>query len=406
MNRKPELLAPAGNLEKLKIALLYGADAVYLGGKSFGLRALGGNFTWEEMAEGVHFAHGLSRKVYVTLNIFPHNTDLEKLPEYLAFLVDIHVDGILVSDLGVFSIAHEKAPTLPLHISTQANNTNWASVNAWQKLGASRVVLARELSRSEISAIRERTTVELEMFVHGAMCISYSGRCFLSNYLAGRDANRGACAQPCRWRYGIMEERRPGEFFPVEEDAHGAYVMNSKDLCLLPFLSEIVDMGIDSLKIEGRMKSVHYVASVVKVYREAIDACVQEGKDFHLRSSWIEEMEKISHRIYTSAFYDHKPNEDDQIYTSTSYEQTMDFVGLVLHYEPTNRLARVEQRNNLRIGQDIEVFQPQGETFSQKIVEMFDADGSPLSVAAHAQQIFYVRMERPVENHAVLRRRR
>ena len=247
--KKPELLSPAGNLEKLKMALVYGADAVYLGGKSFGLRAFGGNFSEAEMEEGVRFAHALGRKVYVTLNIFAHNADLERLPAYLSFLAEIHVDGLLVSDLGVFSLAREFAPAVPLHISTQANNTNWATVEAWQKLGAERVVLARELSRAEIAAIRAHSTIELEMFVHGAMCISYSGRCLLSSYLTGRDANRGACAQACRWRYGLVEESRPGEVFPVEEDERGTYIMNSKDLCLLPFLPELCAMGLDSLKI-------------------------------------------------------------------------------------------------------------------------------------------------------------
>lgn len=404
--KKPELLAPAGNLEKLQMAIVYGADAVYLGGKSFGLRAFGGNFSEADMAEGVRFAHARGRKVYVTLNIFAHNEDVAKLPAYLAFLADLRVDGLLVSDLGVFSLVRELAPALPLHVSTQANNTNWATVNAWQKLGAERVVLARELSRGEIAEIRARSTVELEMFVHGAMCISYSGRCFLSSYLTGRDANRGACAQACRWRYGLVEENRPGEFFPIEEDERGTYIMNSKDLCLLPFLPELCAMGMDSLKIEGRMKSVHYAASVTKVYREAIDAACDEEQPFRLRDSWRQELQKVSHRIYTSGFFDHIPDENDQIYASASYEQTADFIGLVRHYDEATRLATVEQRNNMKRGQEVEVFQPTQETFCQLLTEMTDEEGAPLDVAAHAQQIVQVRMEKPVEEYAILRRRR
>lgn len=403
---KPELLAPAGNLEKLKMALVYGADAVYLGGKSFGLRAFGGNFSEAEMEEGVRFAHARAKKVYVTLNIFPHNADLEKLPAHLAFLNEIHVDGLLVSDLGVFSLVRELAPRLPLHISTQANNTNWAAVNAWQKLGAERVVLARELSCAEIAEIRARSTIELEMFVHGAMCISYSGRCLLSSYLTGRDANRGACAQACRWRYGLVEESRPGEIFSIEEDERGTYIMNSKDLCLLPFLPELCAMGLDSLKIEGRMKSVHYTASVTKVYREAIDAACDRQHTFHLRDAWIDELQKVSHRIYTSGFFDHVPDGSDQIYASASYEQTADFIGLVRHYDDETHTATVEQRNNMKIGQEIEVFQPARETFRQRLKDMRNEAGEPLSVAAHAQQIVRLFMEKPVEEYAILRRRR
>ena len=404
--KKPELLAPAGNLEKLKMALVYGADAVYLGGKSFGLRAFGGNFSAEAMAEGVQFAHARAKKVYVTLNIFPHNADLAKLPAYLSLLADLRVDGLLVSDIGVFSLARELAPALPLHISTQANNTNWAAANAWQRLGAERVVLARELSRAEIAEIRARSTVELEMFVHGAVCISYSGRCLLSSYFTGRDANRGACAQACRWRYGLVEENRPGEFFPIEEDARGTYIMNSKDLCLLPFLPELCAMGLDSLKIEGRMKSVHYAASVTKVYREAIDAACDVTKPFTLRDSWTEELQKVSHRIYTSGFYDHVPDGSDQIYASASYEQTADFIGLVRHYDAATHWAAVEQRNNMKIGQEIEIFQPTRATFRQRLEEMTDEAGAPLAVAAHAQQIVRLRMKEPVEEYAIVRRRR
>lgn len=286
--KKPELLAPAGNMEKLKMALLYGADAVYLGGKAFGLRAFGGNFTNEELQEAVDFAHKLGKKIYVTVNIFPHNSDIAKLPAYLTFLNEIKVDAILVADLGVFTLAKEYAPDVELHISTQANNTNWAAVNAWAELGARRVVLAREMSLEEIKEIREKCSVELEMFVHGAMCISYSGRCLMSNYLTGRDANRGSCAQPCRWNYALVEEKRPGQYFPVLEDERGTYIFNSKDMCLLPYLPDVIASGVDSLKIEGRMKSVHYAASVVKAYREAIDSYFAAPEQFEVKKEWVD----------------------------------------------------------------------------------------------------------------------
>ena len=272
MIKKPELLAPAGNLEKMKMAILFGADAVYLGGKAFGLRALGGNFSREELKEAVAFAHERNRKVYVTVNIFPHNGDLVGLPDYLKYLAQIKVDALLVADLGVFMMCRELIPEMELHISTQANNTNWATVNAWKKLGAKRVVLAREMSLAEVREIREKCEVDLEMFMHGAMCISYSGRCLLSNYFTGRDSNRGSCAQSCRWKYALVEETRPGKYFPIEEDDRGTYIMNSKDMCLMPHIKDVIESGVDSLKIEGRMKSVHYAASVTKAYRLAIDS--------------------------------------------------------------------------------------------------------------------------------------
>ena len=406
MKKQPELLAPAGTMEKLQMALAYGADAAYLGGAQFGLRAFGGNFTNEEIRAAVQLAHGAGRKIYVTVNVFPHNDDLVSLPDYLRFLAQADVDAVLVADLGVFMLAREVAPDLPVHISTQANNVNWRTVCAWQKLGAERVVLARELSRAEIAEIRARSTVELEMFVHGAMCISYSGRCLLSSYFTGRDANRGACAQACRWRYGLVEERRPGEFFPIEEDERGTYIMNSKDLCLLPFLPDLCAMGLDSLKIEGRMKSVHYAASVTKVYREAIDAACDEAQPFDLRVSWLDELQKVSHRIYTSGFFSHVPDADDQIYASASYEQSTDFIGLVRDYDERTQMATVEQRNNMKVGQEIEIFQPTRETFCQRLEEMTDEMGAPLSVAAHAQQIVRMRMKEPVEEYAIVRRHR
>ncbi len=402
--KKPELLAPAGNMEKLKMALLYGADAVYLGGKAFGLRAFGGNFTNEELQEAVDFAHKLGKKIYVTVNIFPHNSDIAKLPAYLTFLNEIKVDAILVADLGVFTLAKEYAPDVELHISTQANNTNWAAVNAWAELGASRVVLAREMSLEEIKEIREKCSVELEMFVHGAMCISYSGRCLMSNYLTGRDANRGSCAQPCRWNYALVEEKRPGQYFPLLEDERGTYIFNSKDMCLLPYLPDVIASGVDSLKIEGRMKSVHYAASVVKAYREAIDSYFAAPEQFEVKKEWVEELDKVSHRAYTTGFYYGRPTEKDQIYGTSSYTQTSDFVGLVLAYDEKTGFATVEQRNNMKVGQEIEIFQPHLAGYRQILQEMYNDEGEAIQVAPHPQQIVKIRMDKPVEPYGILRR--
>lgn len=402
--KRPELLAPAGTLEKMKMAILYGADAVYLGGQAFGLRALGGNFTDAELREAVAFAHARGKKVYVTVNVYPHDGDMDGLSEYLRFLERIHVDALLVADLGVFSVARDVVPSLPLHVSTQANTVNVAAVRAWKALGAQRVVLARELSLREIADIRSAVDVELEMFVHGAMCISMSGRCLLSAYMTGRDANRGACAQSCRWRYALMEEQRPGEYFPIDEDEHGTYIMNSKDLCLLPYLTDVIATGVDSLKIEGRMKSVHYVASVTKAYRAAIDAYSADPAQFAINSAWTTELGKVSHRPYTTGFALHRATADDQIYGSSSYEQTSDFIGLVRSYDAATGWATVEQRNHMRVGEEIELFQPTLAGFRQTLGEMTDEAGVPIDRAPHPQQIVHIRMEQPVEPYAIVRR--
>ena len=403
--KKPELLAPAGNLEKLKMALLYGADAVFMGGKAFGLRASSDNFDDEQLKEGINFAHSMQKKAYVTVNIFPHNDDLLALPDYIKFLYENQADAVIVSDLGVYRIVREVAPKLPIHISTQANNTNWSSVLCWQELGARRVVLARELSLAEIGVIREKVNIELEAFIHGAMCISYSGRCLMSNYFTGRDANRGQCAQSCRWKFHVVEEKRPGEYFPVMEDERGTYIFNSKDLCLLPHIPELINSGLNSFKIEGRMKSVHYVATVIKVYRDAIDAYMSDPEKFSIKAEWIEELQKISHRAYTTGFYFNKTTQYDQIYASSSYEQTHEFIGLVKNYDASTRLAVVEQRNNMKVGQEIEIMQPQQSNFSQEITEMFDMDGNAITAAPHPQQLVLMRMSKPVKEFAMLRRR-
>lgn len=397
----PELLAPAGNPEKLRMAVLYGADAVYLGGRSFGLRAFGGNFTPDKMKEAVAFAHQHGTKVYITINIFPHDNDMLDLDDYLHFVYDIGADAALVADLGVFTRAREIVPSLPLHVSTQANNTNWRAAEAWHKLGAKRIVLARELSGKEISEIRRHTDAELEIFVHGAMCISYSGRCMLSNYLAGRDANRGACAQPCRWKYALVEEKCPGEYLPIEEDEHGTYIMNSKDLCLLPYLQDVIDTGVDSLKIEGRMKSVHYVASVTKAYRDALDGYAANGGKYE-SSAEEAELQKVSHREYTTGFFFGRPDGQTQNYKSSEYIQTSEFIGIVRSYDAG--YAKIEQRNHMEKGEEIEVFSPEG-TWKQRIDEMIDAQTSmPIDVAPHAQQMILMKMERPVSPYTILRR--
>ena len=351
-----ELLAPAGNMEKMKMALLYGADAVYMAGKAFGLRAYGGNFTREEMKEAVEYAHSMGKKVYITVNIIPRNEDLEGLDTYLKYLQDIHADAVLISDLGVFDIAREAAPDLPVHVSTQASAANWRTVRRWKDMGASRVVLAREVSLSEMADIRKRVDIELEVFGHGALCISWSGRCLLSNYFTNgkRQSNRGECIQACRFKYSVMEESRPGQYFPVEEDEHGTYIFNSKDLCMIDHIPELIKAGVSSLKIEGRMKSGYYVAAVVAAYRKAIDSYYELGAAFSVRPEWREELEKVSHRPYTTAFAFQNPDHSAQEYMKSQPEQPYDFIGLVLKPDKGNGKVKVQQRNYFKEGEDVE----------------------------------------------------
>lgn len=402
---KPELLAPAGNMEKCKIALRYGADAVYLGGKMFGLRAFANNFSIEEIAEAVDYAHKLGKKVYVTVNIFAHNEDLAKLPEYLLALQQAGADALLISDLGVWSVARKTVPDMPLHVSTQANTCNWAAVQAWQELGAERVVLARELSLEEISEIGTKTSVELEAFVHGAMCISYSGRCLLSSYLTGRDGNRGACAQACRWEYSLIEKNRPDESFDVKEDERGTYVMNSKDLCLIDHIADLMSAGISSLKIEGRMKSIHYVATVISVYRKAIDACWNDPENYRVEEAWRQELEKVSHRPYTKGFAFGKPGSEGQVYTTSSYEQTHDFVGIVLAYDAEAKRAYIQQRNNVKNGEVLELLMPDGELLPLTLVDMRNESGEAIDCAPHAQQKFSIASDKALLPDSLLRRK-
>lgn len=403
--QKMELLAPAGNMDKLKMALLYGADAVYLGGKSFGLRAFSDNFSLEEMEEAVRYAHELGKKVHVTVNIFPHNADLNGLPEYLTSLRDIHVDAVLIADPGIFSLARQIVPDLPVHISTQANVTNWASAKFWHDAGAKRVVMAREVSLKDVKAIHDKVPVELEGFVHGAMCISYSGRCLLSNYFTeNRDSNRGQCVQCCRFKYNVVEEKRPGQYFPVMEDERGTYIFNSKDLCLLPYLPDLYNAGLCSLKIEGRMKSVHYVATVVKVYRQAIDAYERDPEHFRVLPEWVEELEKISHRPYTRGFSVSRPTEADQVYSHSSNTQTHEFIGLVRSYDAERKLAWIEQRNHFKVGQTVEFLQPKGKLIRCTISRILDEDGQDLDAARHAQQVVAVPVDEPLEAYSMMRR--
>lgn len=401
---KPELLAPAGSLEKGRMALLYGADAVYLGGKAFGLRAFAANFSLEEIREMAAFAHEMGKKVYVTVNIFSHNSDLPPLPEYLRNLDAAGVDALLVSDLGVWNTAREVAPRLDLHVSTQANVTNWATARAWEQLGASRVVLARELSLAEIREIREKIRAEVEVFVHGAMCISYSGRCLLSNYFTGRDSNRGACAQVCRWEFGLTEKNRPGEVFPVAEDERGTYIMNSRDLCLMDCLPQLMEAGVSSLKIEGRMKSVHYVASVVSAYRKAIDLCWQDPEHFTVPQSLRAELDKVSHRPYTTGFALRKTGPEDQVYTTSSYEQTADFVGLVRSFDAPSGRVQVEQRNHVKAGEVLEVLNPAGQVFPWTLEAMEDGEGNPITAAPHAQMLFTAKGDPRMTPFSLIRR--
>ena len=400
---KPELLAPAGNMEKLRMALLYGADAVYLGGKLFGLRAFASNFSIEEMKEAVAFAHSLHKKVYVTVNIFAHNADINTLPEYLKSLEETGADALLISDFGVWAVAKEVIPNMPLHVSTQANTTNWAAVKAWENMGASRVVLARELSFAEMKEIGSKTDVELEAFVHGAMCISYSGRCWLSSYLTGRDGNRGACAQVCRWEFSLTEKNRPGQVYDVAGDERGTYIMNSKDLCLLPYLPKLMETGICSFKIEGRMKSAHYVASVVSVYRRAIDVCWADIAHYAVQPECLDELEKVSHRPYTTGFALDKPDEMAQNYSTSAYLQTHEFTGLVRDWR--NGRLTVEQRNHMKAGETIEVFCPDGSLKSLVLQEMRNEEGEPVTVAPHAQMIFTCKAEEEIPANAILRRK-
>lgn len=383
LRKKPELLAPAGDLTKLKTAIDYGADAVYIGGKAFSLRTASDNFSHEEMREGIAYAHSRGKKCYAALNIIAHNDDLKYLEDYLNDLQACGIDAVIVADMGIFHIIRQKAPALPVHISTQASNTNYASVAFFKELGAKRIVLARELSFREIHEITQNIPdIEMEAFVHGAMCVSYSGRCLLSNYMAGRDSNKGDCAQPCRWKYNLVEEKRPGEYMPVYEDNRGTFIFNSKDLCMIEYIDELVQAGVTSLKIEGRVKSEYYVATVVKAYRDAIDEYF-EGKAFDPRHA--AELRKISHRQYTSGFYFDKPRDTAQVYTTSSYVRDYELIGTVLSYDEEAKELTLEQRNRFFPGDEIEILMPGEPFYCMKINGMKNEWNEEIEAAPHPQ---------------------
>ena len=405
--QKPELLAPAGDLEKLKIAVLYGADAVYIGGEAYSLRAKAKNFDIQKMKQGIEFAHAHGVKVYVTANIYAHNADFEGMADYFKEVEKIGADALLVSDLGVFSVAKETAPNLEIHVSTQANNTNYKSAQMWYQLGAKRIVVARELSLKEVADIRQNIPedMEIEAFVHGAMCISYSGRCLLSNYLSGRDANKGACSHPCRWKYHLMEETRPGEYMPVEENERGTYIYNSKDLCMLEHIPDLIHAGVASLKIEGRMKTPFYVGTVVKAYRMAIDDYFESSEKYQKRIPiYMQEVSKASHREYTTAFYYGKPDGKQQVYTNNSYIREYDFIGMIKEDSDEKNCAIVEQRNKFSVGEEIEVMRAKGAFFSMKIEKIWNEAGEEITTAPHPQEILKVQFTQPVKKFDMMRK--
>ncbi len=404
--KKPELLAPGGSLSKLKTAIDYGADAVYVGGEAFSLRTAAENFSAAELAEGIGYAHARGKKVYLTANIIPHNSDIDAFEEYADEIRPLGFDAALVSDPGMFDVLRERVPELPIHISTQANNTNYRSAAMWHKLGASRVVLAREMSFAEIEEIRKRTpdTLELEAFIHGAMCISYSGRCLLSNYMTGRDSNMGACAHPCRWNYKLVEETRPGEYMEITENERGTFIFNSKDLCMIEHIPDLVRSGISSLKIEGRVKTEYYVATVVGAYRRELDRYFADPDGYTLNPAEVEELCKVSHRPYTTGFYYGKPDENSQVYTSSSYIRDYDLIGIVTDYK--DGTATVTQRNRFFDGDEIEIMRPSMPFITQRVEGMRDEDGNAISVANHAEQIVKIKTAEPVPIGSMLRKKR
>jgi putative protease len=399
---KPELLAPAGNLEKLITAIDYGADAVYIGGNRLNLRALANNFEKDDLIEGLKYAHERGKKVYVTLNVFPHNEDLIGLEDYLIELHELKVDAIIVSDPGIIMTAREVVPEMEIHLSTQANNVNWKAAQFWHNFGVKRIVLARELKLDDIKEFREKLplTCGLEAFVHGSMCMSYSGRCLLSNYMTGRDANRGKCAQPCRYEYRLMEEKRPGEYFPVYEDERGTYIMNSKDLCMIRYIPELVKAGVDSFKIEGRMKSVFYVASVVKAYRQAIDAYFNEPQDYKFDEKWFDYLMRPSHRTYTTGFY--FDEEIKQYYGSSSYIRDYDVISIVKKFDNEKSIVTLEQKNRVFEGESVQVLRPNGDVFTVILNELRDEKGEPIEAARSAQMIFSAKVDKQLELNDIL----
>ena len=404
--RKPELLVPASSLEVLKIATVFGADAVYIGGEAFGLRAKARNFSKEEMAEGIAFAHEHGVKVYVTVNILAHNYDLEGVREYLKELKELKPDALIIADPGIFTYAKEICPEIERHISTQANNTNYETYRFWYQLGAKRVVSARELSLEEICQIRAHIPedMEIETFIHGAMCISYSGRCLLSNFLVGRDANQGACTHPCRWKYSIVEESRPGEYMPVYENERGTYIFNSKDLCMIEHMDDVLNSGIDSLKIEGRMKTALYVATVARTYRKAIDDYLEDPAKYQANMSWYQEqIAGCTYRKFTTGFFYGKPNQEAQIYDNNTYEKGYTYLGFAEAIDERG-YVQITQRNKFSVGETIEIMKPDGANVLVKVKAIYDEEGNFAESAPHPQQKLFVDLGGGVQVYDILRR--
>ena len=405
MARHPELLIPASSLEVLKTAVIFGADAVYIGGEAFGLRAKAKNFSKEDMREGIAFAHEHEVKVYVTANILAHNGDLDGVREYFKELKEMQPDGLIIADPAIFEIAGEACPEIERHISTQANNTNYGTFNFWYKQGATRVVTGRELSLAEIKEIRSKIPAELEIetFVHGAMCISYSGRCLLSNFMVGRDANQGACTHPCRWRYSVVEETRPGEYYPVYENERGTYIFNSKDLCMIEHIPELIDAGVDSLKIEGRMKTALYVATVARTYRKAIDDYKKDPDLYKANMPWyLDQISNCTYRQFTTGFFFGKPNEESQIYDSNTYVKEYTYLGIIS--EEKDGTYRIEQRNKFSVGETIEVMKQNGENIEVTVKRILTEDGVEQESAPHPKQVLYVDLGIAVDKYDILRR--
>lgn len=396
--KKIELLAPAGDFTKFKVAIEYGADAVYLSGENFGLRAASKNFSLEEIKEASEIAHKKNKKIYITLNVISHDKDLVNIDEYVQSLVNCNVDAFIVSDPGLFLKVKNISKDIDIHISTQANVTNSETAKFWALNGAKRIILARELSLEEISNIRNNLdeNIELESFVHGAMCMAYSGRCLLSNYMTGRNANMGDCAHPCRYKYYLVEEKRPNEFFPIEEDAHGSYIMNSKDLCMINNIPDLIKSGINSLKIEGRVKSEYYVATVVKIYRQALDDFINNPLLYFSKvsdSTYINELKKVSHRHFTSGFYFGNPKDEGQTYENSSYIREYDFIAKILSYSKEKKFIKVEERNKFSVGDEVEIFGSNGDFINYTINKIFDKNLMEVEEANIPKEIFYLPLD-------------
>ena len=404
--KKPELLIPASSLEVLKIAVIFGADAVYIGGEAFGLRAKAKNFSLDDMKEGIRFAHAHRAKVYVTANILAHNRDLLGIREYFTELKEVEPDALIISDPGVFTLAKEICPEVEIHISTQANNTNYETYRFWHRQGAKRVVSARELSLAELTEFRSHIPddLEIETFIHGAMCISYSGRCLLSNYFTGRDANQGACTHPCRWKYAVVEETRPGEYLPVYENERGTYIFNSRDLCMIEHIPELTEAGIDSFKIEGRMKTALYVATVARTYRRAIDDYFVSEETYRANMPWyLDQIVNCTYRQFTTGFFFGKPDESSQIYDNNTYVKEYTYLGIVGGINEKG-FCRIEQRNKFAVGETIEIMKPDGRNIPVVVRGIQDEDGNEMESAPHPKQILYIDLGQPLAEFDILRR--